>query len=458
MSSTQKRAIVGTIWTLVNLGGSQVMRFVSNLILVRLLAPREFGLMGTVYTLLVGLHLLSDLGLRQSMIQNKRGEDPDFVNTIWTMQVVRSIIIYGACLLITWPAAVIYKEPNLFWLIPIISLSTLSEGFSSTAEITLSRRVELSRLTKFTLLIDLLSQIVTITWAYFNPTIWAFVAGTLVVAVLNPIVSYCLIPKTVHRFTWDKEAAREILSFGKWIFFSTAVTYAATQSDRLILPKLESFDVVGVYFIALTLAIFPQDVLAQVADRVLFPLISENADLPRSELREKLLRKRGLLLAAMAFCVAILVCFGDFVIQLLYSVKSEGMQAYTAATWMLPILALGIWPNVLFESLAASLMALGKPNYNAFSNFFKGFYMVTALPLSFHYFGLPGFVVAVALNDLPLYATMAYGLWREKLSGFKQDIFATALLALFIVIFLAGRQILGLGLPIDTLLQQGAGG
>jgi len=370
--------------------------------------------------------------------------------------VIRSLIIYGACLLITWPAATIYNEPDLFWLVPIVSLSTLSEGFSSTAEITLSRKVELSKLTQFTLLVDLLSKIVVITWAYFHPTIWAFVAGTLVVAVLNPIISYCLIPKTTHRFTWDKEAAQEILSFGKWIFFSTAVTYAATQSDRLILPKLESFDILGVYLIAWTLAIFPQDVLAQVADRVLFPLISENADLPRHELRAKLLRKRGLLLAGMAVFVAIPVCFGDFVIQLLYSIKSEGMQAYSAAAWMLPILALGIWPNVLFESLAASLMALGKPNYNAFSNFFKGFYMVTVLPLAFHYFGLVGFIVTVALNDLPLYATMAYGLWREKLSGFKQDILATALLAFLIVIFLVGRQMLGLGLPIDVLLQQGA--
>ncbi|MFM6205833.1 oligosaccharide flippase family protein, partial [Planktothrix sp.] len=91
MTSLSKKAIQGTIWTLFGYGGSQVLRFGGNLILTRLLVPELFGLMALVNTFITGLNLFSDVGIRPSIIRSQRGDDPEFLNTAWTIQVFRGL-------------------------------------------------------------------------------------------------------------------------------------------------------------------------------------------------------------------------------------------------------------------------------------------------------------------------------------------------------------------------------
>ncbi|TAF68433.1 MAG: polysaccharide biosynthesis protein, partial [Oscillatoriales cyanobacterium] len=128
MSSEKKLAIKGAIWTIISYGGSQILRFGSNLILTRLLLPELFGLVGLAYVFIVGVHLFSDIGLGPSIIQNKRGDDPEFINTAWTMQIIRSFFVWLCVMLVTWPVATFYQEPRLLWLIPVIGINTLIGG------------------------------------------------------------------------------------------------------------------------------------------------------------------------------------------------------------------------------------------------------------------------------------------------------------------------------------------
>jgi O-antigen/teichoic acid export membrane protein len=76
--SLRKRALRAGSWNLVSQVASQVMRLGGNLIMARLLLPEMFGVMVIATTVSVLLHLLSDVGLRQNIIQSHRGDDPDF--------------------------------------------------------------------------------------------------------------------------------------------------------------------------------------------------------------------------------------------------------------------------------------------------------------------------------------------------------------------------------------------
>ncbi|MFN3500356.1 MAG: oligosaccharide flippase family protein, partial [Pannonibacter indicus] len=73
----------GTAISLAGTGGQQLLRLASNLALTRLLFPEAFGLMALIQTFMVGLQMFSDIGIRPSIIQNKRGEEADFLNTAW---------------------------------------------------------------------------------------------------------------------------------------------------------------------------------------------------------------------------------------------------------------------------------------------------------------------------------------------------------------------------------------
>ena len=87
--SMKKDILRGSLWTMVGHGAGQALRFLNNIILARLLAPESFGLMVLINSFLMGVQLFSDIGIGQSLVQNARGEEPDFYNTAWTIQVIR---------------------------------------------------------------------------------------------------------------------------------------------------------------------------------------------------------------------------------------------------------------------------------------------------------------------------------------------------------------------------------
>ena len=444
--SLRSQALKGTIWTVIGFGASQVLRLGSNLILARLLVPEFFGLMALVSIFLIGLDLFSDVGLGPSIVQNKRGDDPDFLNTAWTIQVMRGIVLWLGSLLIAWPVSHFYKEPQLLWLIPVVGLTTLIHGFDSTALLTLNRQLAVRKLAIFELVGQIITLTVMVVWAWFDRSIWALVVGNLVAGIYQLVWSHRLLPHQPNRFAWDKEAAQKIFTFGKWIFFSTALTFLASQADRLILGKLVTPTVLGLYGIAYTFADVPRQVIIALSGKVIFPAFSKLANLPRETFRAKILKNRMPILLALVAGLPILVSFGDYVIYILY--KKE----YYEAAWMLPIIALGIWHTTLYSTMSPALLALGKPVYNTLGYLFTLIAISTFVLVGFHLMGVKGAVIAVAVGDLPFYAVTMYGLWREKLGCFKQDLWATALfVCLLTVVLLVRRFVLNLGFPLDTM-------
>lgn len=455
MSSVKQLALRGAVWTIIGFGTSQILRFGSNLILSRLLFPEFFGLMALVNVFVMGLHLFSDIGIGPSIIQNKRGDDPDFLNTAWTIQIIRGFVLWMGSILIAIPIAYIYKEPKLMWLIPAVGLGTVINGFHSTALFTLNRQIAVSKLAIFELSVQFISLVVMVVLAFLTKSIWALVAGSLVSEVLQLVWSHRLIPGQPNRPAWDKEAVKNIISFGKWIFFSTALTFLASQADRLILGTLINATKLGIYGIAYTLADMPRSVVLALSGKVIFPAFSKMANIPREAFRAKILKNRRLLLLALAVGLTFLVSFGDMVVNTLYD------ERYKDAAWILPILALGIWHTTLYSTMSPALLALGKPVYGTIGYFLQLISISIGLPLGYSLgkvvFGpeqgqMVGAVLAVAVGDLPFYGATMYGLWREKLGCLKQDIWTTAVFLSLLAVVLGIRYSLGWGFPISQIL------
>ena len=442
MTALKKLVLRGAFWTIFGYGASQIIRFASNLVLTRLLFPEFFGIMALVNIVIAGLTLFSDVGIGINIIQNKHGDEPQFLNTAWTIQVIRGFGLWLFCVLLAHPVALLYNEPQLNWLIPIAGLGTVIAGFSSTALYTLERHMAVQRLTILEICAQVIQTIVMLTWAAFNSSIWALIGGSLIGAAIKMIWSYRLIPGQSNRFEWDKEATREIFSLGRWIFLSTALMFLAEQIDRLLLGKMFSLELLGIYTVALMLSDVPRQVTVALGMRVVMPAAAKLLDLPRSELRAKALRNRRYLLLALTGAMILLISFGDIATHILYD------RRYAAAAWMLPILALGIWPRLLCATSEPVLSAMGKVQYMTFGNVFRLVFTVTGILIGFALLGNLGAIIAVALNDLFYYCVVSYGLHREGVGCLKQDAIMTGLLLLGIGAIVAIRLSLGINFPI----------
>ncbi len=410
-----------TLWTVVAYGLTQTIRLGNNVLLTRLLQPQYFGLMALVSTLVLGMTLLSDVGLLPSIIGSPRGDEPLFLNTAWTVQIIRGGVLWLISLALAPPLAALYHDPRIRLLLPVLALSMVLSGFASTNLLRAARHISVRRL----LAIDLASQLagiaVMLLFSWLYPSVWALVVGTLAATLAKTILSHIpgVLPGARNTFAWDRPAVGSLVHFGKWIMLGTAFYFFASQADRLILGKLVTFTTLGIYNIAFTIADIPRQVILQFSNRVGFPFVSKMVHLPFPQFRTNVLRYRLYTLCAGAFILNVVIVLGGPLIQTIYDTR------YEAATWMVPILALGLWHTLLYTTAGDILFSLGKPVYNAIGTACFCASMFLSLPLAFHFFGLRGGVISVAAGDLPLYIVLSIGAWREKIALWRQDALAT---------------------------------
>ncbi len=441
----ESRALKGTYSIVAFYGMALSLRFGGSIILTRLFVPELFGLMTLLSTIIVGVTLFSHIGLEDSVIQNPRGDDKQFICTAWTIQVLRGIALWLLMLILAWPVARFY-DPRLLWLLPIVGFSSVISGFSSPNLLSLSRHLGVGKLALLELICQVVVYAISIVWAHFDRTIWALVVARVVSELVRMIISYRLLKNGVRpHFVLERESVRELVKFGRWILIGTALTFLAGQSDRLILPKLlpksTAFQVLGVYGIAFSLSDLPRQIIAQFSSRVGFPFIAKFAHQARPEFRKALLKYRMMVLAVGAVLLTCTICLGDVFVLHLYK------GPYHGAAWMIAIFGLGLWHTLLYSTISPAIMSLQKAHYNALANLLYFIALLVLLPLGYRHYGIVGAVVAVAISDLPMYIVNVYASYRQGLGMLRQDGLMTVVFLGTLAVGFAIRHAFGLGLP-----------
>ena len=411
-------------------GAGQVLRVVNSLVLTRLLLPSAFGEMMLVTTLIVGITMLSDIGLAPSVIQSKRGDEPAFLNTAWTLQAVRGTGLWLCSLVLAWPAARFYHDSRLLLVLPVLAFSSVISGFYGSGYMTLSRHMGMRRLFAIDFSTQVFTLLITIAWALWRPSIWALVAGNIAASVFRLGLTHHprVIPGPRNRFGWEREALHEIVHFGKWIALGTAFFFFASQADRLVLGKLVSLTALGLYGIAFQISDVPRSIIAALSTKVGYPYVSKISSLPREEFREQFLRYRRYVLLIGAVLLSVMAVWGDLLITTFYPAR------YAGAAWMIWWLALGLWHTLMYQTTGPVLFALGKSKYNAAGNAAYALAMLLGIPLAWATFGMRGAVIAVALGDFPLYVVLQYGATRERVRPLWQDLQLTCAFAALVAV------------------------
>lgn len=440
-ATLRNRAISGSLWTIGGYGAGQLMRLGSNLVLTRLLYPEAFGMMALVYTLIVGLQMLSDVGISASIIRSKDLPEQKFINTAWTLQVIRGVLLWLAVCAIAVPFASIYGQPELQRILPVAGLTSVIGGFVS-AKIPLSiRELALRDMTIFELCTQAASLCCLLGLTMVIGSLWALVIGELTGSAVRVTLSYFMLSGPRSRLQLDRESLRELLLFGRWVFASTALFFLAGQVDRILLGSVLTLSMFGVYVVALAIAEMPKSVLAKLTERVHYPLVCAHAADDAKHFATSNARSRSPFLIGGAIAIAGSVCLGDFVISILYD------DRYADGRWMLPILALSAWPRVASQTTCNALLALGRPSYPAIGNALKFVFTLPAVTLGYMAYEEAGAISAVALGEIPFYFSNLVGAHSFRLSTAVQDARATLLLVALIATGFALRSVSGAGLP-----------
>jgi len=416
--SLKHLAIRGSIWTVMGFGSSQILRLGGNLILTRALFPEAFGLMSVVNAFLQGLQMFSDIGIGPSIIQNERGDDATFLNTAWTIQIVRGTVLWLCGCLLAWPAARFFGQPSLAALIPVAATAALISGFEATALFTGFRKLHLGAITVLSLGSYATGLLVMIIWVWISPTVWALVGGGLVTALVKTVMSHVALPGIRNRLHWDRVAGRALFDFGRWIFVSTLLTFLAIQADRFIFAKMIPMSLLGVYSVGVMIATMPTQVVLTIGSSVVFPAYSR-AYLRAGALNHVFSRARRPLVLGGAVAVACLMATGPALIEFLYDPR------YVEAGWIIQLLACAAWFRILECTYGAAMLALGRAHWVAYGNAAKVVGMCVLMPLGYWWGGFVGAIIGLIVAEVAKYLTSTIGAHGSGLRRQMADVLLT---------------------------------
>ncbi len=405
-------------------GAFQVLRFGFNLVLTRLLLPEVFGLMALVDLFLIGLHMLSDVGVGPWIVQSQRGDDARVLRCAWTLKVVRGVLLSLGAWALAVPVAAFYEIPLLASLLPVAGLNALLYGLNSVAVHTCERNLDQRRLVLLNLVTYLASTACVLGWLFWvERSVWGLVAGRLVGSVLEMVGSHWYLPGPRCRLAWDGAVVAELMRYGKWIVVSTACTFLADQADRLILGKMTTLDTLGKYNLAVQLTLAATMIVSTITSRVVFPLTSR-----RFQRGEDLgtifasVHLRAGLFAALL--TAGLIGTGPAFIRCLFK------PAYHAAGWMLQWVAVAGGVTMLQTISGSLLWVVGNTRGHAAGNALKLLALPPCAWLGYRLGGLEGLLAGFVTAEALRYAATVWALRGLKLPVLRTDLGLAAGVAL----------------------------
>lgn len=442
----------GTVLSIVNVFGMQLLRLVGNLITTRILFPEAYGLMALVLVLSQGLQMISDVGILPSIIQHERGEERSFLDTAWTLQILRGAFITISSIVLAWPYAKFYGRDELVPLILFASIQGTLAGFNSTKLGTLNRRIELGRLVAMNITSQLVMTGVTVVWALVSPTVWSLLGGALAGDVARLVLSHAALPGRNNRLCWDRDAVRVIFDFGKWIFLSTFVTYLGIRFDIMALGKLGdegSNDVLGVYYIGQNLASLPVLITGQVVSWVLLPALSESFRGDRAGFFDRVHRARRTVNALGVLMIAGTAIAAPAFFHFLYD------ERYHDAGWIVQLAMLPTWFYFLQETSIRVQLAMGNARAQMLANVAKlagtvpGALCGYAVGAAHFGNGLAGLILGLTIGAVVGYAAVAWGLARRGLRIVGTDLTWTSVALILAILGGAVPWVVGAHIGVD---------
>lgn len=370
--------------------------FARTVVLARLLAPEDFGLFGLALLALSTLEVFSQTGFQQALIQ-RRGDVRAYLDTAWTVQVVRGALLAGVLVAAAPYVAAFFDEPRATPLLRVLAASAFLQGWTNVGVVHFRKDLEFRKQFAYQFSGTLADLTVAVSAALVFRSAWALIAGLVAGSAVRAVASYVVHPYR-PRLRFDRAHARGLYTFGRWVFASSIVVFLATQGDDIFLGKVLGATALGLYQVAFRISNLAATEITHVVSQVTFPAYAKLQGRP-AQLRQAFLRTLEATTAvSIPVTAGLLLLAPDFVRLLL------------GAKWMpmVPVLQI-LAVSGLIRSIAATggslFQAVGRPQLDFWMNAARVAVMAAAIYPLTHRYGVEGTALTVVLG---IAATMPF--------------------------------------------------
>ncbi len=347
------RVFRGGAWLGAGSVSEQGFRFVRNMILARLLAPSAFGTMAIVMSTASLLQAFSEIGVRESLIQNPKGSEPEYVNAAWWMALGRAVSIYSVLFAAAPWLAGFYGNPELTNLLRVAIISMVLEGAMSARAYAAIREMKLSRWAAISHGGGILGVITTVILGFFIRDVWALVIGICAEGAARCALSYLICP-FLPSVNLDRTALRHLFKFSKGLFGLAPLSLIFMRADIFVLGKLIPATALGYYALGISVAQVPALFVIGLLGQIFMPALSQvQEDKPRT--RRIVLRvTEAAVLLGMPALVFAYFC-GRPLLALIYG------QSYAVAAGPLVLASCSALISIVNVQITLAFYAAGAP-------------------------------------------------------------------------------------------------
>jgi O-antigen/teichoic acid export membrane protein len=368
----------GIRWGIIISIATQVGRIAFMLVLMRLLGPRNFGIVGQATVVIAIAQIFVHFGLATSIVQRPRLEHGEVGTAFWLNVAVGLLLavlmVLGAPLLSTF-----FKTEELTAVLYVLSISLVLKAMTMVPTALLTRNMQFGRIATVEITSTFASGVLGMGAAAVGAGYWALVIQAVSLEAIYLVM--ILFITGLPDLTWSAATARSLWSFSSRILAADLVNYVSGNFDKLVVAKLLGATALGLYSLAFRVLQLTLTVVGQVG-RVVLPTFAHLQDD-----RERLART----FLAVTESVSLAV-FPAMILTIL--IAPIGVPAVLGAAWAdavvpLQFVAAMTIPWILVSLMGPLTVAVGRADWEFYWSVVTMVAMLLVIPIGIQW-GIAG--------------------------------------------------------------------
>ncbi|MBI4682546.1 MAG: MOP flippase family protein [Nitrospirae bacterium] len=273
ISEITSKALKGTKWIFLSSITSNIFQFLSTIVLARLLAPSDFGLIAYAMIIISIVSLFQDLGLKQALIQ-RRDNVTDAANTVFITTILLGLFWYTGTYFSAPYIASFFGNQQITSILRITALSFVITPFGFVQGTMLTKELYFKKVSFLNLISSVIPGILSILLAVSGFGIWSLVYGFLAGTVLNVLASW-LIVSWKPEVEFNLHIARKLFKFGRAASAESLLSWMVNTFDDLLVGKWLGSSALGIYRVGFNIAVAPAMQISNPLIGIAFPAFSK---------------------------------------------------------------------------------------------------------------------------------------------------------------------------------------
>jgi lipopolysaccharide exporter len=380
---------------------------VSVIVLARLLAPADFGLVAIATALAGALAIMSEFGFQVALIQNQAADRRHY-DTAWTLGVVRGLLVAGTLAIFAPPLAAMFADPRLEPILLVLAIGVIVTSLENVGVVDFRKHFQFQKEFMYRAVAKFASFIIAVPAAVMLRNYWALVLGIFAGQLGSVLLSYAMCS---YRPRLSVSASRELIRFSKWLLLNNVFHFAYSNIDALVIGRFAGARALGVFRVAHEIASLPTTEMVAPIRAAILPGYAKLAS-DHERLRASFAATFGTIVIAAVPVAVGLGLIADPLVRLALG------EQWLDAIPLLEILCIAGAMNVCTANTWPVFIALGRPWINAALTGLGAILLVPLLLWSVHAAGALGAAWAlVAVSAVLLAANFLAALNLLRVPG-----------------------------------------